>query len=140
MRKFKFLDITTADIAFEAYGKTLNKLFSNAALAMFEVMIDTKQIKPKIKKTIELKTEDMKSLLFDWLNELIFYFGSENLAFSKFDVEVDKKNFNLKAVCWGEKIDPQRHKIRTEVKATTYHKMKIEETKKGWTAQVILDI
>jgi len=138
--KFKFLDITTADIAFEAYGKTLNELFSNAALAMFEVMINTKQIKSKIKKNIELKTEDMKSLLFDWLNELIFYFGSENMAFSKFDVKVDKKKFKLKAVCWGEKIDTQRHEIKSEVKATTYHKMEIKETKGGWTAQVILDI
>jgi len=140
MRKFEFLDITTADVCFVAYGKNLNELFANSALAMFETMIDTNQIKPKIKRVLEVKGEDMKSLLFDWLNELLFYSGSENLAFSKFDVEVDKKNFNLKAVCWGEKIDPQRHEVRTEVKATTYHKMKIKETKEGWSAQVIVDI
>ena len=138
--RFKFIDITTADIAFEAYGKNLNELFSNAALAMFEVIVDTKLIKPKIKKTVEIKAQDLKSLLFDWLNEILFYFGSENLAFSKFDVKVDEKNFKLKAVCFGEKIDLKKHEIRTEVKATTYHKMKIEKTKEGWKTQVILDI
>ncbi len=82
----------------------------------------------------------MKSLLFDWLNDLLFYYGSENLAFSKFDVEVDKKNFKLKAVCWGEKIDLKRHDVRTGVKATTYHKMQIKKIKEGWKAQVILDV
>jgi len=140
MKKFKFLDITTADVCFVAYGKDLNELFVNAALALFETMINTTQLEPKIKRIVQIKGEDMKSLLFDWLNELLFYYGSENLAFSKFDVEVDEKNFKLKAVCWGEKIDPEKHEIRTEVKATTYHKMKIEKTKDGWEAQVILDV
>ena len=140
MKKFEFLDITTADTAFAAYGKDLNEVFANAALAMFEVMINTKQIKPEIKKTVEIKAQDLKSLLFDWLNELLFYFGSENLVFSKFDPKIDKKSFKLNAICWGEKIDLKRHEIKTEVKATTYHKMKIKKTKQGWSTQVILDI
>jgi len=140
MRKFKFLDITTADVCFVAFGKTLNELFANAALAMFETMIDTTQLKQKEKRVLEVKGEDLKSLLFDWLNELLFHFGSENLVFSKFDVKIDKKKFKLKAICWGERIDPQRHEIKAEVKATTYHKMKINKTKEGWKAQVILDI
>ena len=58
--KFKFLDITTADVAFEAYGKTLEELFANAALAMFEVMINTKQIEKKVEKRIKLK--DIKNV------------------------------------------------------------------------------
>jgi SHS2 domain-containing protein len=48
MEKFKFVDITSADVAFEAYGKDLNELFANAALAMFEVMINTKLIMIRI--------------------------------------------------------------------------------------------
>lgn len=140
MRKFEFIDITTADVCFIAYGKDLNELFSNAALAMFETIIDTKKVESKVKKVLEIKGEDMKSLLFDWLNELIFYHGSENLAFSKFDVKVDKNNFKLKAICWGEEIDLQKHDIRTEVKATTYHKMKIEKVKDEWKTRVILDV
>jgi SHS2 domain-containing protein len=140
MKKFEFVDITTADVAFIAYGRSLNELFSNSALAMFEVMIDTKQVKPKVKREIEVKGNDLQSLMFNWLNELLFYSGSENLAFSKFKVKVDEKNFKIKAECLGEEINPGKHETRTEVKATTYHKMEIKKVKNIWHAQVILDI
>jgi SHS2 domain-containing protein len=140
MKRFEFLDITTADVCFVAYGKDLNELFENSALAMFEVMIDTKQVKVEIKKEIKLKAEDLNSLMFDWLNELLFYVDAENLAFSEFDVKIDEKNFELKAVCKGEKIDREKHETRTVVKSATYHKMEIKKFDGKWRAQVILDI
>lgn len=137
--KFKFLDITTADVAFESYGKSLNELFENSALAMFEVMVNTKQIKQKIEKKIEINGNDLESLMFNWLNKLLFFNGAENLAFSKFEVKLDKEKFKLKAKFLGEKINPKKHETRTEVKACTMHKMKIEKNK-IWKARVILDI
>lgn len=139
MRKFKFVDITTADVAFEAYGKNLNELFANAALAMFEVMVNTKQIKQKIGKEVKVKGNDLQSLMFNWLNELLVFVDSENLAFSKFEVKVNEKNLELEAICYGEEINPEKHETRTEVKAATMHKMIVEKTN-GWKAQVILDI
>jgi len=140
MKKFEFVDITTADVAFIAYGKDLNELFTNAALAMFEVMINTKQIKPKVEKKIKVKAEDLNSLMFSWLNGLLVYVDGENLVFSKFDVKIDEKKFELKANCKGEKINRKKHETRTAVKSCTYHQMKIEKVKSGWKAQVILDI
>ncbi len=140
MKKFEFLDITTADTAFAAYGKGLNELFENAALAMFEVMVNTKQIKPKVKKTLKVKNDDLKGLLFAWLNELLIFYGSDNLAFSKFEVKIDEEKMELKAVLYGEKIDIKKHEVRTEVKAATYHKMEIEKLNGGWKAKVIVDI
>lgn len=83
---------------------------------------------------------DVQSLLFNWLNELLVFVDGENLAFSEFDVKIDEKNLKLKAVCWGERIDREKHETRTEVKSCTYHQMKIEKTKTMWKAQVILDI
>ncbi|MDI6825707.1 MAG: archease [Candidatus Aenigmarchaeota archaeon] len=139
MKKFEFVDITTADVAFKAYGKNLNELFANSALAMFEVMINTKQVKPRIIRGLKVKGNDLQSLMFSWLNELLVFVDSENLAFSSFKTEVDEKNFTLNAVCKGEKIDPKKHEIRTAVKACTYHQMKIEKNK-IWKIQVILDI
>lgn len=140
MKRFEFVDITTADVALVAYGKDLNELFANAALAMFEVMINTKQIKPTIKKDVTINGTDLQSLLFNWLNKLLVYVDAENLAFSRFDAKVDEKNLKLKAVCSGEKIDRERHETRTAVKAATYHKMQIKKEKGKWKAQVILDI
>ncbi|MEM5830997.1 MAG: archease [Candidatus Aenigmatarchaeota archaeon] len=140
MEKFKFIDITSADVAFEAYGKDLNELFANSALAMFEVMINTSLVNKKIERFIEVNGYDLLSLMFNWLNELIFYVDTENLAFSEFEVNVDEKNFKLKAICKGEKIDRNKHEVRTLVKACTYHKMKIWKENEIWKAIVILDI
>jgi len=139
MKKFEFVDITTADTAFVAYGKNLDELFANAALAMFEVMVDTKQVELKVTKNVVIDGIDLQSLLFNWLNKLLVFVDAENLVLSEFDVKVDEKNLKLKAVCKGEKIDRKKHETRTHVKAATYHKMRIEN-KNGWEAQVILDI
>ena len=138
MEKFKFIDITTADAAFEAYGKDLNELFANAALAMFEVMINTKQIKPKIERKVKVKATDLESLMFDWLNKLLVYVDSENLAFSEFNVKIN--NFELEAICRGEKINVKKHETRTAVKACTYHKLEVKKVDNYWKARVIVDI
>ena len=138
--KFEFLDIAPADASFEAYGKTLSEVFENAALATFETMVNTKQVKPLVEKKIELSAKDLQSLMFDWLNELIFYMGSENLVFSEFSVKIDEKNIKLVATCRGEKIDQKRHEIRTEVKSATYHQMEVKKSGKIWKARVILDL
>ena len=136
---FKFLDITTSDVAFEAYGKDLNELFANSALAMFEVMTNTKQIKTTVEKSVKIQSKDLEGLLFEWLNELLVFYGAENLAFSKFELKIDNKTLELEAKCWGEEINPEKHETKTEVKAATYHKMKVEKNE-IWKARVILDV
>jgi SHS2 domain-containing protein len=140
MKKFEFLDITTADAAFLAWGKDLNELFANSALAMFEVMINTSQIGKKIEKEVKVSGDDLQSLMFNWLNELLIFVDAENLAFSEFEIKIEKnENYKLFAICRGEKINPEKHETRTVVKACTYHKLKIEKNE-IWKAQVILDI
>jgi SHS2 domain-containing protein len=139
MKKFEFVDITTADVAFDAYGKDLNELFANSALAMFEVMVNTDHIKQRVEKDVEINGNDLESLMFNWLNELLIHYGAENLAFSKFEVKVDEKKTELKAKIYGERINPKKHETRTEVKACTMHEMKIEKNE-FWKARVLLDI
>jgi len=139
MKKFEFVDITTADVAFVAYGKNLDELFANAALAMFEVMINTKQVKPNITRKVKVKGNDLQSLMFNWLNELLVYVDADNFAFSKFNVKVKEKKLELQAECKGEKINQKKHELRTMVKAATYHEMKVEKNK-VWKSQVILDV
>ena len=117
---FKVLE-HTADEYIMAYGASLAEAFESAALAMFEVMINTKQIKPKVSKKVNIKGNDLQSLMFNWLNELLVYVDGDNLAFSEFNVKVDDKKNKLEAECKGEKINPKKHEIRTDVKACTYH-------------------
>jgi SHS2 domain-containing protein len=137
--KFEFIDITTSDAAFKAYGETLGELFANAALAMFEVMIKTEDLEEKELREVEIEGRDLESLMFNWLNELLFYVDAEYLAFRSFEVEVDEKKNRLQAVCKGEEIDRARHEVRTVVKSATYHKMRVEKDHQWW-AQVIVDI
>jgi SHS2 domain-containing protein len=139
MEKYKFIDITTADVAFEAYGKDLNELFANAALAMFEVMVNTKQVEPKIERKVKAEGNDLQSLMFNWLNSLLVFVDSENLAFSEFEVKVNEKNFKLEGICKGEEMNREKHETRTHVKACTYHQMEIKKNK-NWKARIILDI
>jgi len=142
-KRFNLLDIATADFAFEAFGKDLNELFENAALATMEIMTDTKKIRPKNTVKFSLKSEDIKSLMFDFLSEMPFYKDTKGLVFSRFNVKIKKEDKGYSLICKlsGEKWDRTKHEIRTEVKAATYHMMEIEQNKKTktWRTQVILD-
>lgn len=137
--KFKFLEgIATADVAFEAYGKTLEEAYSNAALAMFEVQTDTEKVKPSISKDIELVSENKESLLFDWLSELLYLRDTQSMFFSKFEIKIEtNKNLKLTGKVYGERIEG--HEKRTEVKGVSYQMMKIEE-KPEFKIRVILDV
>ncbi|NYT00367.1 MAG: archease [Methanocellales archaeon] len=140
MKKFEFLEFATADVCFKAYGKTLEDVFANAALAMFDVMLETDNVKPIIVKNIDVKGEDLESLMFEWLNELLFYVDSGSLGFSRFDVHIDENQMKLSAKVSGEPIDQARHRTKTDIKACTYHGMEIKQINGIWAAQVILDV
>jgi SHS2 domain-containing protein len=140
MKKFEFFEVT-ADVGFYAYGKTLEEAFENAALAMFEVMTDTSKIEPSNIKEIVIESEDPLALLYDWLDELIFLHDSEYLIFNTFNVEIQKINENsykLTGTARGEAFNPEKHEIREDVKAVTYHLMDIKE-ENGLMVRVILD-
>ena len=137
MMKYKFFD-HTADVAFEAYGKTLEELFENSALAVFETMVDLKTVSGDIKKTIKLEAESEERLFLDFLEELIFLKDSDFMVFNRFEAKI--KNNKLIAAAYGDKINPGKHKLKVDVKAVTMQKFKFEKTKTGYKAFVIIDI
>ncbi len=142
MKKYKFLP-HTADAYFAAYGKTLEEAFENAALAMYEVMTDTSKITPSVEIRVEVKGFDVYSLLYNWLEELLFYTDSEQLVFSKFHVEkIEKINeeYVLRAIVKGEKFDSSKHESRSQVKAVTYSLMEINKVNSNYEVKVVLDL
>ncbi|MCE5215126.1 MAG: archease [Methanobacterium sp.] len=139
-KKFEFFDVT-ADVGFRAHGKTIDEAFQNAALAMFEVITDTSIIKAAILKEIEVESEDPVALLYDWLSELLFIHDSENMIFSDFEVTITQKThelYSLKAKAWGETFNFDKHESKDDVKAVTFHLMKVKKNKE-YHVQVILD-
>jgi len=139
-KKFEYFEVT-ADAGYWAYGSTLEEAFENAALAMFELMTDTKKVSPKKEKKIKIEAEDEISLLHDWLDELLFLMDTEFLFFSKFKVNIRKNRlYRLEGKALGDHINPNIHEIRDEVKAVTYHLMDVLRENNHYKVRVIVDL
>lgn len=137
----KFLD-HTADVFFVAKADTLPALFNECALAVEETMVEVSKVKLKEKVKILGESTKVESLLFDFLDELLFFKDYRQLVFSKFDIDIKESNGKYSLVCQaqGEKIDFSRHEPKVDVKAITMHEYKVEKVKDGWKAQVLIDI
>jgi SHS2 domain-containing protein len=141
--KYKFLEnFVTADMAFEAYGKDLSELFTNAASAVAAAMVEPKSMSPKIKKVIKMQNKDLPNLMIDFLNEIIYYKDAESLLFPKVKVKITEKNglYHLAADLAGDKIDFTKHKVEADVKSATWHSFELQKKGKSWHTRVVLDI
>jgi SHS2 domain-containing protein len=141
---YKFLEeIGTADIAFEATGRDLPELFSDAADATMNVMIDNLDaIEPRETRQIELSNDKIDMLLFDFLQELIYFKDAERLLLRVRHAQINEREqkYFLKAEAAGETLDAARHHQRADVKAVTLHDFSVEKEDGGWGARVLLDI
>jgi SHS2 domain-containing protein len=138
MKKFEYID-HTADMGVVAWGKDLKEVFANAALAVFNFMVDLKDVSPEKEVKVEVEAEDLETLLIEWINELLYHFESKEMAFSKFVIEeISERKLVAKAL--GEKIDLKKHSLKEYIKACTYHLLKVEKSGDGWRAQFICDV
>lgn len=135
--KYEFLE-HTADAKFRAYGKTLDEAFQNAAYAMTDVITDHTKIKPEIKKTISVESENKEALLYDFLEQFLVLLDSENFILNKIE-KLEIKDNKLTAEVAGDN-HPENYKIKTHIKAVTYQEMFIKEEKEQFIIQVIVDI
>jgi len=136
-------DIGTADIAFEATGRDLPELFTAAADATMNVMIDNlAAIKSPETRQIELSNDSIEMLLFDFLQELIYFKDARRLLLRprKTQIEHKDKEYFLKVKVAGEQLDATRHHQRADVKAVTLHGFSVEKQDGNWKARVLLDI
>ena len=129
----------TADLGLRATAPDLNALFAEMAACLVSAMLeDPACVQPLEETRIELAGADREFLLFDWLKELLSRFDTDRVLFASFDVRVT--DTGLTAVLRGEPFDPDRHAFAHEVKAITYHELKVVEHNGGWLAEVIVDI
>jgi SHS2 domain-containing protein len=141
---YKYLEeIGIADIAFEATGRNLPELFTAAADATMNVMIENiDAIEPRKTRRIALQNDKIDMLLFDFLQEVIYFKDAERLLLCTREVQIEEKDdaYSLNATAVGEPLDPARHQQRADVKAVTLHDFHVEKTEGGWKATAILDI
>lgn len=136
-------DIATSDAAFEAWGGTLEDMFVAAADATMNVMVENLDgIADKERRMIRVEAEAIDLLLFQLLQELIFFKDAERLLLrvSRTDIQGETGHFTCAAETYGEEINLDRHELIVDVKAVTLHRFRVEQTPRGWETTVILDI
>lgn len=138
---YEFLE-HTADVYVSAWGDTIEEAFANAAKATMEVITDTGKVEPEKDFEVSLEAGDMESLLYLWLEEVIFMVDAEGRLFSGFQVSevTGGEESRLYATLKGEEFDPARHEQRQAVKAVTYHMMEITEKDDRHFLKFVLDV
>lgn len=129
----------TADLGLRVRARDLDTLFVEAARALFSAVVeDLSTVEQREHYDIQLTGDDRPYLLFDWLNELLFQFDTSHRLFGHFEIHIEGDR--LSGSAWGEPLDPSRHALAHEVKAITYHGLRVEPDGDGWLAEVIVDI
>ena len=135
-KKYVFLE-HTADIKIKTYGKNINEIFENFALAVSNYLARGKKIKSKIKKIIKLSGDDKEALLYSFLDELIYLLDAKSFVVNKAKVKIEDNK--LEALVYGD--DASKYKDLDYIKAATYSEMYIKQKKdRVWEAQVVLDV
>ena len=138
-------DIAFADIAFDAWGETLEELFTGAAEATMQVMVeDLSAVRPVETVGVSIVQDDEEMLLFDFLNEFIFYKDARRLLLLPARLTIAKRTdgagYRLQAALQGEEIEVGRHRLNTDVKAVTMLRFSVTHAAEGWRATVVLDV
>ena len=137
MQKHKFLE-HTADIKFQAFGNSLEEVFSNCATALSKTISNQRINSTKVRK-IKIKGSDLQNLLYTFLEEFLFLFDSEGFILSEvLNIKIDSGKLLLDAEISGDSAG--NYKINSDVKAITYNEMFIRKEKNKWVAQVVLDV
>ena len=141
---FRFRDdLSTADVGFEADGPTLEAVFHAAAEALLAIAVaDPAAVRPCHPTEVQVESESIEMLLFDFLQELVFLKDTQALLLHPERIRITPTAPSpcLVATMDGEKVDPARHALAVDVKAVTLHRFGLERTAEGWRAQVVVDV
>jgi SHS2 domain-containing protein len=136
-------DIALSDVAFRAWGDSIDALFVAAADATLNVMVeDLNSVENRLSRRFQIRESSEEMLLFSFLQELIFLKDAEQLLLRipRVDISREKEICSLSAEAAGENLNPLKHQVVADVKAVTLYRFNLKETLRGWEATVVLDI
>lgn len=138
---FSYLD-HISDIYIHVYNDTLEGMFEEAAIASFDVIMETSKVYRKTIINVELDADDLEQLLYKWIDHLLYIFDAKSFAISKTKVIINKKktHLSLTAKIFGESYAPKKHGQKVAIKAMTYSLMRISQKEGHWEAYFVLDI
>ena len=130
----------TADIGVYIYGATLDELFRNAATALYDALGKFELADPVAERSVKLRADSLEDLLHDWLTELLFDLEAKHAFYDMIDL-TEVKPSGLAATLRGGTIDFVRSQTNEEIKAVTYHQLRVEKmADETWRATVIFDV
>jgi SHS2 domain-containing protein len=136
-------DIAIADVAFKAEGTSLEEVFRASWEATLNVLVtQPEKIAPRETKMLSLQSTRLDMLLFNFLNELVYFKDAQQLLLrvDQLSIQISGEYFSLHAVLKGETLERLRHFFGTDVKAATLHLLEVKEMRGGWEAMVVLDV
>ena len=136
----------TADAGIRVWGPSWKEVIEEAARGMMSLVVDLRTVLAREEKTVQIEGSNGEEILLNWLREILFLMEQGGMVFSKFKVKEDNFSHKKADKYWfcgqlvGEKIDPARHDICTEIKAVTRHNFSLIKKGSLWEAEVIFDL
>ena len=128
----------TADFGLHVFGDTAKDLFRNAAMALMDQLVETSDLLARKDKRISLEGNDWPDLMVNWLREILYLWAGEETLVQSVRIESLTEN-NLTAHLWMDSFSPKRHTLKSEIKAVTYHQVRVFDAGNRWEATVIFD-
>jgi SHS2 domain-containing protein len=129
----------TADVCIRVYGKSLDELLKNAGRAMMELITDREKIKPSKQIEIKVEGETKEELLVHWLGDILYLHQAKKMVFRDFELNIINET-HVRGKAFGENIDLGRHELSSDIKAVTYHNLRIETLDNGLKVDIVFDI
>jgi SHS2 domain-containing protein len=133
----------TADLGIRVRAATVEDLFAEAGKGLFAAIVARlESVEPKEKKHVQLEADRLDDLLYDWLSHLLYLFDAYRMVFSDFAIRIrQSEKYALEGVAMGEPLSLQKHELHFEVKAVTYHRLRVEQVGDGsWEGEFIVDL
>jgi len=138
MPKYRLID-HTADCGIHVFGSDPKELFANAAYALSDLLTQVDMLEGSDTADLQVSGDDWSDLMVNWLRELLYFWNGKELLVKKVHV-LSVSESEVSAKVEFDPFDPDRHEIKAEIKAVTYHQIQVSSGPEGWEAKIIFDI
>lgn len=129
----------TADLGMEVFGRDLSTLYTNAGIALFDILVQGPEVRNCEQHSLHMGGIDRADLMVNWLRELLYLWNGRQQVVQQSVIE-DLSETYLDAKVMTTNYDTDRHHILREIKAVTYHRIAVAQSQSGWRSQVFFDV
>jgi SHS2 domain-containing protein len=129
----------TADLGIRVFGDNAADLFKNAALALSNLLADTRLLRGSRSIVIQVSGDDWPDLMVNWLREILYLWNGQEELVQRVEIESIREKRMVSRVFF-DPYSPQKHILNREIKAVTYHQIQVIDTGSRWEATIIFDV